>query len=305
MSIKRFDENFVYFLVRCLPEEEPIDLLNVAFEQPVPQQHTGKQKKPRKHNKKSNHQIKCEKESYENDPEVACSYVTDQLAGALYLPGHEACLNEEIANKFHLVESNLVVDKIEDSTLGHTESKNAANSYSSKANCSVSVSHSIPKAASVFSATNTVEKSSDFTGSTTVASTTATENHNLRSSNLDSKEASLEKRLDSNFSSAPTFDTFDVPDRQTGRVALSELNPRRKWNFVEINISQAELESVRQSRISRLIYPLRTVLDDSIGCAVWFAARGKGFLNSGTAGNGHQAKQIFQSRAQVVRKKYK
>jgi len=28
-----------------------------------------------------------------------------------------------------------------------------------------------------------------------------------------------------------------------------------------------------------LILPLTTVLDDSIGCALWFAARGEGLLN--------------------------
>ena len=32
----------------------------------------------------------------------------------------------------------------------------------------------------------------------------------------------------------------------------------------------------RMSHISELVYPLNTVLDDSIGCAVWFAARGQG-----------------------------
>ena len=29
------------------------------------------------------------------------------------------------------------------------------------------------------------------------------------------------------------------------------------------------------------MYPLNTVLDDSIGCAVWFAARGQGILGNG------------------------
>ena len=32
----------------------------------------------------------------------------------------------------------------------------------------------------------------------------------------------------------------------------------------------------RSSRISNLVYPLDTVLDDSVGCAIWFAARGIG-----------------------------
>jgi asparagine synthetase B (glutamine-hydrolysing) len=75
---------------------------------------------------------------------------------------------------------------------------------------------------------------------------------------------------------------YNVPDRQTGRqglVELQSLNPCRCWNFVEINVSLAELQLARSEHISRLIYPLNTVLDDSIGCAVWFAARGQGFLN--------------------------
>jgi hypothetical protein len=35
----------------------------------------------------------------------------------------------------------------------------------------------------------------------------------------------------------------------------------------------------RHERVRHLIYPSNSVLDDSIGCAVWFAARGKGLLN--------------------------
>ena len=34
----------------------------------------------------------------------------------------------------------------------------------------------------------------------------------------------------------------------------------------------------RQQHVKHLVYPLDTVLDDSIGCAIWFAARGKGIL---------------------------
>uniref|UniRef100_A0A8B9PDW2 Asparagine synthetase domain-containing protein 1 n=1 Tax=Apteryx owenii TaxID=8824 RepID=A0A8B9PDW2_APTOW len=76
---------------------------------------------------------------------------------------------------------------------------------------------------------------------------------------------------------------FDVPDRITGRAGLKELkalNPLRTWNFVEINVTLEELKRMRQQRISHLIYPLDTVLDDSIGCAVWFASRGEGFISN-------------------------
>ncbi|XP_047457531.1 asparagine synthetase domain-containing protein 1 [Mugil cephalus] len=78
-----------------------------------------------------------------------------------------------------------------------------------------------------------------------------------------------------------TFDPFDVPDRITGRAGLKELqdlNPDRRWNFVEINVTQEELQKMRLQRICHLVHPLDTVLDDSIGCAVWFAARGTGVI---------------------------
>ncbi|XP_032423823.1 asparagine synthetase domain-containing protein 1 [Xiphophorus hellerii] len=76
-----------------------------------------------------------------------------------------------------------------------------------------------------------------------------------------------------------TFSPFDVPDRLTGRAGLEELrglNPERRWNFVEINVTPEELQEARRQRIRHLVLPLDSVLDDSIGCAVWFAARGVG-----------------------------
>ncbi|NXW66316.1 ASND1 protein, partial [Eurystomus gularis] len=75
----------------------------------------------------------------------------------------------------------------------------------------------------------------------------------------------------------------DVPDRITGRAGLKELeaiNPSRTWNFVEINVTLEELKRMRQQCISHLIYPLDTVLDDSIGCAIWFASRGEGVISN-------------------------
>ncbi|XP_021014093.1 asparagine synthetase domain-containing protein 1 [Mus caroli] len=73
----------------------------------------------------------------------------------------------------------------------------------------------------------------------------------------------------------------EVPDRVTGKAGLKELqsvNPSRTWNFVEINVSLEELQKLRRARICHLVQPLDTVLDDSIGCAVWFASRGIGWL---------------------------
>ncbi|KAI1884868.1 hypothetical protein AGOR_G00214300 [Albula goreensis] len=90
---------------------------------------------------------------------------------------------------------------------------------------------------------------------------------------------------------------FDVPDRITGRASLKELqalNPNRRWNFVEINVTREELQETRQRRISHLIFPLETVLDDSIGCAVWFAARGTGTVMEG------KEQKAYTSAAKVV-----
>lgn len=90
---------------------------------------------------------------------------------------------------------------------------------------------------------------------------------------------------------------FDVPDRITGRAGLKELqnaHPSRIWNFIEINISLEELQDLRSTRICHLIQPLDTVLDDSIGCAVWFASRGVGWLVT------QDEVKLYQSSAKVV-----
>ncbi|XP_077435648.1 asparagine synthetase domain-containing protein 1 [Vanacampus margaritifer] len=82
-------------------------------------------------------------------------------------------------------------------------------------------------------------------------------------------------------SQSPTCNPFHVPDRITGKSGLKELQalaPGRRWNFVEVDVTREELQQARRKRIGHLLHPLDTVLDDSIGCAVWFAARGQGFL---------------------------
>lgn len=88
---------------------------------------------------------------------------------------------------------------------------------------------------------------------------------------------------------------WNVPDRVTGYTALQELNQNRKWNFIEVNVSIKELQELRSNHIQHLLYPLETVLDDSIGCAVWFASRGCGIL-----GNTEQAGKAYRSTAKVI-----
>ncbi|XP_067638318.1 asparagine synthetase domain-containing protein CG17486 isoform X3 [Eurosta solidaginis] len=73
--------------------------------------------------------------------------------------------------------------------------------------------------------------------------------------------------------------SWDVPDRisaKTSLVELQKLCPQRRWNYVEVNVSREELRSYLQNHIKHLIYPLNTILDESLGSAFWFASRGKG-----------------------------
>ncbi|CAF0933394.1 unnamed protein product [Didymodactylos carnosus] len=84
--------------------------------------------------------------------------------------------------------------------------------------------------------------------------------------------------------------TVPPPDRQTGLQALMELNTNRKWNFVQIDVDLNELKCLRDEIIKDVIYPCSTVLDDSIGSALWFAARGIGWID----------KQLYESTAEVL-----
>lgn len=42
---------------------------------------------------------------------------------------------------------------------------------------------------------------------------------------------------------------------------------------MEINVTRRELKEQLATHLKHLIYPLKTVLDESIGSAFWFAAR--------------------------------
>ncbi|VDP52890.1 unnamed protein product [Soboliphyme baturini] len=61
--------------------------------------------------------------------------------------------------------------------------------------------------------------------------------------------------------------------------ALRVLFPDRKWNFVEVTVDRAELMLNRNEHIKHSLKPMVSVIDDSIGCALWFAARGRGTVN--------------------------
>lgn len=97
---------------------------------------------------------------------------------------------------------------------------------------------------------------------------------------------------------------FNVPDRLTGISGLEELqrlNPARRWNFIEVDVTVEELQEMRTRHISHLVSPLNSVLDDSIGCALWFAARGRGHLRASSlkAGIAVDEKTPYTSKAKV------
>ncbi|GFS25505.1 asparagine synthetase domain-containing protein 1 [Elysia marginata] len=329
---------------RCLPEGEPIDLLNVAFEQPAPpilQQGKGKQKKPGRQNRKSSHQVKCGKAPPETDFQILSCKLSNKLTECVSISGLEGSSSEVIPIELH--SANVSFTTAKESDLHHLTNagvpSTSSNSYkkdstssdvlyseshcssnpmfsqtgdptlscdkSSKFSCfsdEENLSKNLESKQELNSATHGAENFSTIPNSFSVQHISKGNDDNKNPSSFCSPvtRSSIETKLDLVCTSPPAFDPFDVPDRQTGRTALSELNPKRKWNFVEINVTQAELQSVRQSHISRLIYPLRTVLDDSIGCAVWFAARGKGTVNTPRTENGHQDSQAFHSQAQVL-----
>ncbi|XP_027195332.1 asparagine synthetase domain-containing protein 1 [Dermatophagoides pteronyssinus] len=89
-------------------------------------------------------------------------------------------------------------------------------------------------------------------------------------------------------------------DRKTGIDAWNELChqcPKRQWNFVQIDIDRNELELYRNKHIHNLIDPNWTIMDDSIGSAIWFATRGQGILLS----NHNSSEQVeYKSPARVV-----
>ncbi|KAJ8726557.1 hypothetical protein PYW07_001255 [Mythimna separata] len=80
--------------------------------------------------------------------------------------------------------------------------------------------------------------------------------------------------------------TYDVPDRVTGRQSLQELQKlcsTRKWVFREVNVPKEELEKYQEDNIGDLVYPRQTILDESLGTALWFAARGQDCSNTSTS----------------------
>ncbi|KAI2783537.1 asparagine synthase-domain-containing protein [Daldinia loculata] len=82
----------------------------------------------------------------------------------------------------------------------------------------------------------------------------------------------------------PHLDVRDIyeacPDRKTGRKAFAELKttcPTRYWRFIAVNVSFEEAMS-HKARVVSLMYPHSTEMDLSIALALYFSARGIGYV---------------------------
>lgn len=78
---------------------------------------------------------------------------------------------------------------------------------------------------------------------------------------------------------------------------LIHAHPHRVWNLIEANIPRSELDAAIGAHIADLVHPLQTVLDESLGAALWFAARGVGQVTP-PAGDGDST--VYTSPARVL-----
>lgn len=78
------------------------------------------------------------------------------------------------------------------------------------------------------------------------------------------------------------FKNYDeAPDRPQSIKAFKYLKscyPELSLHLLLVNVGLNELVHCRKKYISSAIAPACSVLDDSIGCVQWFAARGEGLL---------------------------
>lgn len=83
-------------------------------------------------------------------------------------------------------------------------------------------------------------------------------------------------------SNKPIEIDYNTPDRLSALASLNELrqlNPQRRWNLIEVNVTRNELNKRLREKICHLVYPLTSVLDESLGAVLWFGSNADGFLN--------------------------
>ncbi|KAJ2861051.1 hypothetical protein GGI22_002555 [Coemansia erecta] len=103
----------------------------------------------------------------------------------------------------------------------------------------------------------------------------------------------------------PNNSIYDVPDRKTGRqgwLELCELDPMREWRFAEVDVPYDQVLEHR-AHVRQLLAPSDTVMDMSIGLALWFASKGAGQLVSRDKSNKTDTaypKQAYRGAARVL-----
>ncbi|KRX23761.1 Calcineurin subunit B type 1 [Trichinella nelsoni] len=95
-----------------------------------------------------------------------------------------------------------------------------------------------------------------------------------------------------------SFSNGDCPTASADRISgqqgyelLRQHYPKIKWNWVEIDVTSDQWASIRKTIVQKLLHPSDTVMDDSIGCALWFA--GNCSASSSSAGGGGVVEKLF------------
>ncbi|KRZ60775.1 Calcineurin subunit B type 1 [Trichinella nativa] len=87
----------------------------------------------------------------------------------------------------------------------------------------------------------------------------------------------------------------DFHSGQQGYELLRQHYPKIKWNWVEIDVTSDQWASIRKTIVQKLLHPSDTVMDDSIGCALWFAGNcsASSSSSSSSAGGGGVVEKLF------------
>ena len=102
------------------------------------------------------------------------------------------------------------------------------------------------------------------------------------------------------------FASGNSPDRAAALDGVAELEalfPSRAWRLVRVDADVAEADAAAfGKRLASVLTPARTVMDRNIGAALWFAARGEGWLEKkkGAGAEERRVRVPYASRARVL-----
>jgi asparagine synthetase B (glutamine-hydrolysing) len=104
---------------------------------------------------------------------------------------------------------------------------------------------------------------------------------------------------------AATSPATESPDRLSARASLKDLQaacPKRVWRLIEADWSASAVVAARP-HIRALLGPNNTVMDESIGGAIWFAAQGIGYVQEEAVADpadGRAGRHLVRSRVRVL-----